>query len=252
MVTSAKSKNRKPRNGGRDFLYRDVADKLRERISSGRYAPNTKLPSLHDLVEEFGVSAISVRRALKDLAYEGLVNGEQGRGVFVKEKGVIHRVLAAKSDRSIGDEIARAGFTPQVKELAHRKIRAPEDVARRLQIKPGTKVFQHEKIAYANSEPVSLHYLFYSEEVAAKIKELIGGTFVFRMLEQAKIKVKESRFEFGAAGLSAQHADLFQLPPGTPMGLIYFTPLNESRTPILTGLTIFRSDRFLFEVDVPH
>ena len=252
MTVATKKKTEKARNGGRDFLYRDVADKLRARIASGKYQPNTKLPSLYELVDEFGVSAISVRRALKDLAYEGLVYGEQGRGVFVKEKGVIHRVLAAKTDQSIGDEIARAGFTPRIKELNHERIKASEEVARRLKIKPGTPIYRHQKIAYADDEPVSLHYLFYPEPLADRLKDSIGNTFVFRMLENAKIKVAESRFEFGATGLSAEHADFFRLAPGTPMGLIYFTPLTRKREPILTGLTIYRSDRFLFEFDVPH
>ncbi|MBX3522205.1 MAG: GntR family transcriptional regulator [Xanthobacteraceae bacterium] len=248
---AARTKTEKA-NGNRDLLYRDVADKLRSRISTGKYPPKAKLPSLYDLVEEFGVSAISVRRALKDLTYEGLVYGEQGRGVFVKEKGIIHRVLAATTDQSIGDEIARAGFTPNIKEIGHTRIKATEEVAARLKLKSGTRIWQHQKIAYADQEPVSLHYLFYPEPLAAKLKDTIGKSFVFRMLENAKIKVVQSRFEFGAGGLSAEHADHFKQLPGTPMGHIYFTPQTKDGNPILTGLTIYRSDRFLFAFDVPH
>ncbi|MGE0340606.1 MAG: GntR family transcriptional regulator [Xanthobacteraceae bacterium] len=252
MTGRSKQKAETSGNGGRDLLYRDVADKIRNRISSGEYAPKTKLPSLYDLTEEFGVSAISVRRALKDLAYEGLVYGEQGRGVFVKEKGVIHRVLAATTDQSIGDEIARAGFTPKIKELSHERIKATDEVAARLKIKAGTRIWRHQKIAYADDEPVSLHYLYYPEPLAQKLKNSIGNTFVFRMLENAKIEVAQSRFEFGAGGLSAKHADYFQQSPGTPMGHIYFTPQTKDGAPILTGHTIYRSDRFLFAFDVPH
>ncbi len=252
MPVRSKQKSENSNGGSRDLLYRDVADKLRSRISSGKYAPRTKLPSIYDLVEEFGVSAISVRRALKDLTYEGLVYGEQGRGVFVKEKGVIHRVLAAKTDQSIGDEIARAGFTPRIKELAHERVKATEEVAARLTIKPGTRVWQHQKIAYADDEPVSLHFLYYPEPLAPKLKDSIGSTFVFRLLENAKIEVVQSRFEFGAGGLSAEHADYFQQLPGTPMGHIYFTPRTKDGAPVLTGHTIYRSDRFLFAFDVPH
>lgn len=216
------------------------------------YQPNAKLPSLHDLVSEFGVSAISVRRALKDLAYEGFVYGEQGRGVFVKGKGVIHRVLAGKIDQSIGDEIARAGFVPQIKELNLDRIKAGDEVARRLKIKATTRVWRHQKVVYADDEPVSLHYLYYPDEIADRVKAHIGQAFIFGLLEKAKIKVFESHFEFGATGLSAEHVDLFRLQPGTPMGLIYVTPMSKNREPILTGLTIYHSDRFLFELNVPH
>lgn len=252
MTTTSERKAGNIKNGTRDYLYRDVASKLRERITSGQYPPNTKLPSLYDLVQEFGVSAISVRRALKDLAYEGLVYGEQGRGVFVKAKGVIHRVLAAKTDQSIGDEIARAGFVPRILELSHERVKATEETARRLKIKPNTRIWRHQKIVYADQKPVSLHYLYYSDDIADRIKDSIGQLFVFPMLEKARIRVRESRFEFGAIGLSAEHVDLFQLQAGTPMGLIYFTPLDKSRNPLLTGLTIYRSDSFLFEFDIPH
>ncbi len=106
----------------KSFIYRDVALKIRERIISGKYRPNTKLPSLHDLITEFDVSTISVRRALKELASEGLIYGEQGRGVFVKPKSVIHRVLPVDSNSSTGDEIARAGFTPHIKELKRDRV----------------------------------------------------------------------------------------------------------------------------------
>ncbi len=252
MANTVEQKTGSTKSGARSYLYRDVASKLRDRIASGQYPPSTKLPSLYDLVNEFGVSAISVRRALKDLAYEGVVHGEQGRGVFVKAKGVIHRVLAAETDQSIGDEIARAGFEPQILELSHERIRASEETARRLKIKPGTRIWRHQKIVYADQKPVSLHYLYYSDDIADRIKDSVGRLFVFRMLEKAKIKILESRFEFGATGLSAEHVDLFQLQAGTPMGLVYFTPLTRSRKPILTGLTIYRSDSFLFEFDIPH
>lgn len=250
----AKPQKKKPKasTSEREFLYRDIATKLRDRIASGVYAPNVKLPSLNDLVDEFGVSAISVRRALRELNYEGLIYGEQGRGVFVKAKGFIHRVLAATTDRSIGDEIARAGFTPRIKELGFEKIKADEEVAQRLNVKAGTTIFRHGKLALADQEPVSLHFLYFTGKVAEQIKKNIGAMFVFRLLESANIKVHESRFEFSVAGLSAAHAEIFKLPVGFPTGIIHFTPMTRSREPILTGLTIYRSDRFVFEFNVPH
>lgn len=236
----------------REFLYRDVATKLRNRIASGVYTPNLKLPSLNDLVEEFGVSAISVRRALRELNYEGLIYGEQGRGVFVKPKGFIHRVLAATTDRSIGDEIARSGFTPKIKELGYDKIKADEDVAQRLGVKPQTAIYRHAKLAFADQEPVSLHFLYFTAKVADQIKKNIGSMFVFRLLKTAHIEVHESKFEFSAAGLAADHAEIFKLPAGFPTGIIHFTPMTRSKEPILTGVTIYRSDRFVFEFNVPH
>ena len=71
-----------------------------------------------------------MRRALRELVYEGLVQGHQGLGVFVKTKPRIHRVLAGDPDRSIGDEIRRAGFVPRLAELNQGEIKADDKIRR--------------------------------------------------------------------------------------------------------------------------
>ena len=240
------------RNGGRALLYRDVATKLRERVTAGVYSPNAKLPSLNDLVEEFNVSAISVRRALRELSYEGLIYGEQGRGVFVKPKSVIHRVIATNAERSIGDEINRAGFKPTIKELRYDRVKSDAETAARLKIAPGTKIHRHQKLILADAEPVSLHFLYFTDDIAPRVKSYLANTFVFRMLERARFDVYQTRFEIGALALNSDHSALFKKPAGFPMGVLYFTPLTKSGRPILTGTTIFRSDRFVFELNVPQ
>ncbi|MPZ56031.1 MAG: GntR family transcriptional regulator [Rhizobiales bacterium] len=240
------------RTNVRVILYRDIASKLRARITKGVYLPNDKLPSLAELVAEFKASAISVRRALRELAYEGLIYGEQGRGVFVKPKGIIHRVLATNAERSIGDEIGRAGFKATIKELKYDRIGADEEIASRLKVAPGTKIHRHQKLVFADSEPVSLHFLHFTNEIAPRLKPHLAHAFVFPMLKRARIHVQQTRFEFAAMALSNDHSALFNKPAGFPMGALRFTPLTRRRTPILTGTTIFRSDRFVFDLDVSH
>jgi GntR family transcriptional regulator len=235
----------------KSFIYRDVALKIRERIISGKYRPNAKLPSLYDLIDEFQVSTISVRRALKELTNEGLIYGEQGRGVFVKAKGVIHRVLPVDSNSSTGDEIARAGFAPRIQELRRDRVSASEETALRLGLKPGTKIHRHQKLIFADDEPVSFHILYYPEKIAEQLAPNLDKMFVFRLLHHAKIKVSKTRFEFGASALTSEQVDVFNIPVGFPMGVVYFTPLGKGGQPILTGTTIYRSDRFLYEITAP-
>jgi GntR family transcriptional regulator len=235
----------------KSFLYRDVALALRARIISGEYRPGAKLPSLHDLITEFDVSTISIRRALKELSSEGLIYGEQGRGMFVRPRGVIHRVLPVHSNSSTGDEIARAGFEPRIQELKRDRIAATVETAERLKIKPGTRIHRHQKLIYADAEPVSYHILYYPEAIAERLASNLDKMFVFRLLNFAKLPVSNVRFEFGAAALTSEHINIFNLQVGFPMGVVYFTPMNKRKQPILTGTTIYRSDRFLYEITAP-
>src|SRR2546423_519619 len=98
----------------RSFLYVDIAAEIRSRIAKGTLAPGSRLPSLSQFVDEFGVSAITIRRALGELMHEGLIEGHQGLGVFVKAVPKLHHILAGDPKRSIGDEIARAGSKPRL------------------------------------------------------------------------------------------------------------------------------------------
>lgn len=64
--------------------YRQLADELRKLIAAGKLGPGDKLPSLHDLVQETGLSANTIRAAFRVLKEEGLVVTAPGRGVFVR------------------------------------------------------------------------------------------------------------------------------------------------------------------------
>src|SRR6266480_1239451 len=64
--------------------YSQVYAALRRDIESGRWREETKLPSEVDLVRQFGVSRITVTRAVRELQAAGLVQRVAGSGTFVK------------------------------------------------------------------------------------------------------------------------------------------------------------------------
>lgn len=66
-------------------LYKQLGESLVERIRSGELKPGDRVPSENDLVKQRGVSRITARQALAELAHEGWVVRERGRGTFVAE-----------------------------------------------------------------------------------------------------------------------------------------------------------------------
>ena len=69
-------------HGAADWPYEQLAAHLRDAIASGRYPPGSKLPSIIDLIEETGLSPMTIRRAFRVLAEEGPVRIVPGRGTF--------------------------------------------------------------------------------------------------------------------------------------------------------------------------
>src|SRR5690349_13948543 len=74
-----------PDNNGSRPLYARVRERLIERIRSGAWKPGQLIANEFEIAAEFGVSQGTARKAIGDLASEGLVVRRQGRGTFVVE-----------------------------------------------------------------------------------------------------------------------------------------------------------------------
>jgi GntR family transcriptional regulator len=70
-------------HGAAEFPFEQLAAILRARIDSGEYPPGRKIPPLTELQLEFDLSSMTVRRAIRVLAEEGLLLKVPGRGTFV-------------------------------------------------------------------------------------------------------------------------------------------------------------------------
>jgi GntR family transcriptional regulator, phosphonate transport system regulatory protein len=73
-------------HGGHLPLYRQVRQVLAERIATGEYRAGDKLPSEPVLATELDVHRLTVRRAIEELAREGLLHARQGAGTFVTRR----------------------------------------------------------------------------------------------------------------------------------------------------------------------
>jgi DNA-binding GntR family transcriptional regulator len=245
-----------PRSGsavsrtGCQFLYEHVTGELRRRIGRSVYQPGTAIPSEAELVREFGVSAITIRRALRDLTVEGLVFGRQGLGVFVSDSRRIVRSLHSASTTSIGDEIRRAGFEPRIKELSWSTVAAAEDIAGRLAVEPGTVLHRHEKMILADGEPVTRELIYLPRPIGELFRAQLAEEFVFAVLANSGLAVDRIDFRLEGSAISDEQAALFGLPIGFPVIVVHYTAIRTDGTPLLTGHLLSRADRLSFDICV--
>lgn len=67
--------------------YERIADEIRNKIKSGALKPGDKLPSISELCAQYEVSTQVIRSTMLVLRAEGLVEGHQGKGVYVRGTG---------------------------------------------------------------------------------------------------------------------------------------------------------------------
>lgn len=228
------------------FLYRVVSQTLRERIANGTYGHKSRIPGVEQLAKEFGVSTITVRRAVRDLSLEGLVIGRRGLGLFVAARRRVVRMLTSDRVDPIDTDIRNAGFQPGIQELSFGLVAADNEPSlQRLNL--GAVVFRLERVLLANGEPVGIDTLWLPPSLGEMLKDELSGRFVMPLLEQYGQDVDHIDYRFEAATAPGSHAALLKVTTGFPLLVIHFTPISPKGLPVLAGRTTTRADRFIYE-----
>jgi GntR family transcriptional regulator len=155
-------------------LYEQVADDLRKKISTGELAPGAQLPSEPELDTLYSVSRGTTRKALAQLASEGLTESRQGKGVFVRAtESLLWHLSKFEGDGrpdtggmdAWATEVAEQGHTPH-QDVEVLLQPAPRQIASRLNVEPDVFVVLRRRIRYVDDTPAQLSSSWFPEDIA--------------------------------------------------------------------------------------
>src|SRR5690625_490370 len=132
-------------------LYFRLKEKIKLDIERGDYKDNEPIPSENKLIDQYGVSRTTVRKAIDTLIQEGYLYSVQGKGTFVKSKFSQGLVKLT----SCTEDIRNKGMNPSSKVIKSRVIEPNEKIKDRLQLGNNEKVFMLERIMYADNIPIN-------------------------------------------------------------------------------------------------
>jgi GntR family transcriptional regulator len=222
-------------------LYQSVHRELRRRILSGAYAPGVCLPAERMLIAEFGVSLITVRRALDELVLDGLIERRQGVGTFVRERA-----------RNVGVDMSR--FTADVLNGRLRLVRtllddslapAEPDVAERLGVQAGSRVRHLMRLDCEGGIPFSVDELFIPPALGVCITASMAASPEFLHLWEVEAGIVLVRTEYEVSVQMPRDADQEQLQVGPDSPLLVTGELitGFDKQPLVWAVTRYRGDR---------
>ena len=135
-------------------LYRQLQHVLRQAITEIRLAADEALPPERDLAEEFGVSRITVRKALDTLVGEGLLTRRQGAGTFVAAR--VEKNFSKLS--SFSEDMLSRGRRPESVWLSRSSGAVTPEESLTLGLSPGALVYRFNRIRYADGAPMAVEY----------------------------------------------------------------------------------------------
>jgi GntR family transcriptional regulator, histidine utilization repressor len=131
--------------------YEQVKSWIRGHIASGQWRPGDPVPSEAALMQQFRISRMTVNRALRELAAEGLVTRVQGSGTRVAQ---LHRISSRLTIRDIHEEVAERGHVHATRVISARKEKAGAAVAASLGLRTGAPVFHSVLVHLENGVPI--------------------------------------------------------------------------------------------------
>jgi GntR family transcriptional regulator len=131
-----------------------VHDALRSAIENSLLKPQDALPPERDLATDFGVSRITVRKALDALVAEGLLTRKQGAGTFVS--GRVEKQFAKLT--SFSEDMAARGRKPRSEWLLRASGTVTPDESLTLGLSPGAPVYRFNRVRFADELPMAVEY----------------------------------------------------------------------------------------------
>lgn len=134
-------------------IWEQIADRLRAACGDGKLAADTRLPGENLMAETFGVTRVTMRRALARLQQEGWLHARKGVGIFVRPIPLRYRL---DHDRHFSDGLAIAPERIATRTLSLSRGEATDDEARSLSLPPGGAVIRLTRLRAIDAAPVYL------------------------------------------------------------------------------------------------
>jgi GntR family transcriptional regulator len=234
--------------------YHQVYLVLREQLADGRFAQG--LPGELQLVKDFGVARVTVRRALERLAAEGLIQRTPGRGtVPMAAPPRAARAAAAAPQRAqltgLLENIVNMGLRTKVKVLGCEVLAAPAAVAQELQLPVGTPVQKAVRLRSSPAGPLS-HITTYVPQALAQgfgRRELARQPLLL-LLEGAGVQIGRARQLIGARLADAEVARHLGVDVGSALLQVHRLVYDTEDRPVQWLQGLYRPDRYQYELQL--
>jgi DNA-binding GntR family transcriptional regulator len=227
-------------------LYFQVATRLQELIEKGELGVGARIENEVDLAERLGVSRPTTRRAIQYLVE---------RGMLVRKRGVGTQVVHPKVRRpveltSLYDDLVSADRKPRTDVLDLRVVPASAEVARALEIAPGTEVTWIERLRWAGGEPLALMHNAIPVGLLPVTTADLRERGLYELLRRAGFAPRIATQTIGARSATASEARTLQEKRGAALLTMTRTAWDAGGRALEYGSHVYRASRYSFELNL--
>ncbi len=230
-------------------LHRQLRDLIIARIESGEWSPGTYLPPETRLAEEYGVAVGTLRKALLDLASEGVVQRRQGKGTVVASHdsdAVLFRFFNLR--RADGTTMR-----PESRVLGRERLRANAEDARALGLAANADVIRIIRVREGDGEPILYEHILLDAERFASLEttpEILPNTLYQLYQSEFGATVHRAQEHLRAVAAEAGCARELGTTPGAPLLEIRRLALDYTGGPIELRQSWVKTSALVYHAEI--
>lgn len=229
-------------------LYYQLMEEIIRLIQTKELNENEKLPSERELCETYDVSRTTVRQTMMELKKDGYIYVEHGKGSFVSPTAILQDI---KGFYSFTDELKQMGKQPSSQILSFEQIVATDEIASKLGIVAGLKVYKLVRLRLADNMALMYEETYMPEQrfIGLTRDELEDRSLYEYLKEAYQLQITGGTESLGAVGIPPEVSSLLQISEGTPSIKIERITFEHNQIIEYTK-SITKGDQFTFRIDL--
>lgn len=231
-------------------LYAQLEEILRSQIEAGEWASGMMVPSENAIAKQFGISRMTARGVLNNLADEGLLIRVPGKGTYVAEPKI---ETVSPAFHGIRAQLESQGFETLTRLVRAEQVPATGRLASKLNLEPGAPVTLIERVRSVNGQPISLHRSWVPVALAPGLQDtdVVSEQLCTILARDYGLAPAQVAQRLESVQVEAEDAELLALAEGRPALLLEDTN-SSTEGPYEFSRITFRGDRIrlAFNFDV--
>lgn len=225
-------------------LYRQLAKILIKKIDSERYDPGDKISSIREFAKQYGVSNITVIRAMEELRQHHYVYSVQGKGYFVSHHQIIQKYMPTQDGFS--EMAEKEGLKPSSVVLCKALMEAGRQIGEILGISEESEIVLLERVRLIDGFPICIQISYLPHELCLNILDHDFKRFSLYQILREKYQIHMAKSQYTIQAGLADERELKHLQLQLPAAILWVKHWAYAATGRLFeyGETAYRADRF--------
>ncbi|MDD2980809.1 MAG: GntR family transcriptional regulator [Hespellia sp.] len=229
-------------------VYLQIRESIYNKIISGEYKSGDQLPAEDKLAEQYGVSRMTVNKALMELVNREYLTRIQGSGTYVSK---MRKEGSRAKGMSFNDSLTKKGFKVKTTVLEKKMIVPSKEVAELLNVPITSQVLYLKRLRKVHEDPIVVQETY----LTSKVSDMLFGIDFTQQSLYASLKkycnseIVKAKDTVEAKSACGEVCDLLEVNEGFPVLMSQRLAFASNEVPIELSYSIYRSDQYVLEVE---